>query len=299
MIEYVKNYLKMNDVEYKENALMSRISSVRIGGAARIVALPDTDVKMELVLRFLTENKVKYKVVGRMTNILPCDHEYCGVILKTDSLRSLKMGDGFVSASCGEYFPSLVARLAGEGIGGLEKLSGIPGSLGGLIVNNAGAYGLEIGDLVLSGCVFDIAERRIEIWEHRDFDFNYRSSVLKNGKAVLLFASLKVNSEPSALIRSKIQEYKSLRTKKQPLDLPSLGSVFKSPAGCYASRLIDECSLKGTSVGAAQVSPKHAGFIVNLGGATARDYKALVDIVVDTVREKKKITLEREVEYLE
>lgn len=299
MIEYVKDYLKMNDVEYKEDVSMSQISSVRIGGRAKIIALPDTEDKMAFVLRFLKENKIKHKLVGRMTNVLPCDFEYLGVILKTDNLRSLRIGDGFISVSCGEYFPSLASRLAAKGIGGLERLSGIPGSVGGLITNNAGAYGAEIGDMILSGRVFNIAERRFEIWEHRDFNFGYRSSALKSGRAVLLHALLRVEYEPSDLIRSKIKEYKSIRANKQPLDLPSLGSVFKSRSGYYASRLIDECSLKGTTVGAAQVSPKHAGFIVNLGGATARDYKKLVDIVADTVREKKNITLEREIEYLE
>ena len=298
MIEYLVKYLKMNDVEYTENASMAEMSSVRIGGTARIVVLPNTADKLVSLLSFLEESNFDYKVVGRMSNVLPCDREYNKIILKTDNLRLMNVGNGIVEVCCGEYMPSLVSKLAAMNIGGLEAVSGIPGSVGGLIANNAGAYGMEISDVLISGCLFNKRDRRLQTFEKADFSFGLRNSRLRSEQFVLLSAKFSVREEKRAVISEKIRLYKKSRMDKQPLDFPSLGSVFKSPVGTYAAKLIDECGLKGLTVGKAQISNKHAGFIINLGGATSSDFKSLVELAREAVFARFGIMLEREIEYL-
>ena len=297
MIDSVLGYLKEGDIEYKENVKMSAITSVRIGGTARIVAAPSSVEKLASLCRFLRKCNIKHKIIGRMTNLLPPDEGYDGALISTARLNRVSFDGDVITAYAGVPLPLLAYKAAVLSRGGLSQLSGIPGSLGGAITGNAGAYGREIGDLVRSADVLDLNENEIITLDRDELDFQYRKSLLKNGRFCLLSAKLMtVDSDKDAETRL-IDFYRKKRLEAQP-SLPSLGSVFKRCHTVSASRLIDECGLKGLSVGGASVSLKHAGFIVNNGGARAEDYKALIRIIKNKVLERFGVTLEEEVEFL-
>ena len=297
MLEIVKGYLKKREVKYKESADLSRLSTVRIGGEAKILAEPQTIEELSDLLAFLKNNKIKCKILGRMSNVIPSDKPYDGVVVRTLGVKGLRLDGKVITVSTGEMLPSLALRLAELGIDGLTPLSGIPGTVGGSIVGNAGAFGTEIAELVKSVTVYDGLEGGIITLPGTDLGFSYRSSILKNGRFTVLSAELSLGyGERDALIE-QIKKYKELRLDKQPTE-PCAGSVFKRSADYAASMLIDRCGLKGRRVGGAMISKKHAGFIINTGGAFQSDYIRLAAIAEKEVLLRFGVRLEREVEYL-
>jgi UDP-N-acetylmuramate dehydrogenase len=293
------DFLKVNEVEYKENVETKHFSPIKIGGIADIVIYPDSESKMISALNFLSENKIYYKVIGKASNLLFPDNEIAIVLIKSDKLRGFEILDDGVKFSTGESLLANSRKLASLGIGGISELCGIPGSIGGLVRNNAGAFGKEIGELVKFVTVYSPAERQIIRFTNRDISFAYRSTKLKSQDFVILSAELKLpyNLSTSYILR-EVEEYKNLRRASQPIDKPSLGSVFKRPPCDFAARLIDESGLKGFSIGGAEVSKKHAGFIVNNGNATSNDFRALSNYVKQTVFARHGVQLEEEIEFL-
>lgn len=293
------DFLKVNEVEYKENVETKHFSPIKIGGIADIVIYPDSESKMISALNFLLENEICYKVIGKASNLLFPDNEIATVLIKSDKLRGFEILDDGVKFSTGESLLANARKLASLGIGGISELCGIPGSIGGLVRNNAGAFGKEIGELVKFVTVYSPAERQIIRFTNRDISFAYRSSKLKSQDFVILSAELKLPYNLSTFdILGEIEKYKNLRRVSQPIDKPSLGSVFKRPPCDFAARLIDESGLKGFSIGGAEVSKKHAGFIVNNGNATSNDFRALSNYVKQTVFERHGVQLEEEIEFL-
>lgn len=299
MRDELLEFLKMNDVKYKENAIMKDMSPIRIGAEADFAVYPNSESDFIGILRFLETSKIPYKILGRMSNVLPTDEKYHRVIVKTDYLNSFsKDGDG-ITAYSGASLPFICSCAADLGLSGMERLSGIPGSIGGALIGNAGAFGQEISDVIEFVKVLDLKCGKSLILSNNDIKFAYRySNIAENGFA-LIFAKFKLTNSDSEKIRADIAECKRKRLDSQPIGEPSLGSVFKRPGGnIFAARLIDQCGLRGYSIGGAVVSNKHAGFIVNGGHATASDYKSLCEYIKKCVFDKFSVNLETEVEFL-
>lgn len=294
----ILDFLKKHDVKYKENINLSVISPVRIGGEAKIVAYPDEESKLCELVSFFRKLKIKHKVAGRMSNLLPPDENYDGILIRTDLLNNCSVSGNLLVASSGAGLPYCASLLCQHGLSGFEGLSGIPGSIGGAVIGNAGAFGQEICDRLVSVRVFDLKEEIIKILPQKDCGFGYRTSALKASDLIILSAGFELFSSDSLTVRAEMERCRKARLDTQPKE-PSLGSTFKRPGdSIFAARLIDECGLKGYSLGGAEVSRKHAGFIVNRGSATSKDYIELSEYVAKCVYEKYKISLQREVEIM-
>ena len=292
------DFLIKKDVEHKINQPMAEYTSIRIGGTAAVVAFPSTEDQLIDLVRYLRQRGMTYTVVGRMTNVLPCDGEYKGVIVNTKRLDRYRRDGNTVFAECGVTASSLIMRLSVLGLGGIESLYGIPGTLGGMIASNAGAYGCEIGEVVKSVRAYSPSLDKTITLSHDELCFSYRNSVFSGSDMLILSAELELTPLAPEIIGSKMGMIRQKRILTQPLEYPSLGSVFKRANGISAGQIIDNCGLKGLSVGGAMISPKHAGFIVNTGGATAADFRDLVDIIKGEVNRQRGVTLEEEIKYI-
>ena len=294
MIEFLIGFLKMNDVKYEENRVLRDFSSVGIGGLAPIIVLPNDVEQLRKTVYFLRNQEIEHKILGRMSNVLPPDGNYSGVIIKTDKMSDVRINGDKIIVCAGAPLPFFAYKASG-----LEELSGIPGSLGGAIVGNAGAFGREISDLVLSVSCYDGQNDEIITLSNEECDFSYRYSAFKENGLVILSAELSLISATSEKTKSRIEEVRRARSLTQPVGEKSLGSTFKRTAdGISAAMLIDKCGLKGYSIGGAQISTKHAGFIVNTGLATASDYISLMEYARRKVKEKFNITLNEEIEII-
>lgn len=299
MFDYIKEFLKANEVDFSENKSLKELSAVRIGGKAAIVAYPEDEAQFVDVISFLADIGADYVVLGRMSNVLPRDEDYSGVVIRTDKLSELSIRDNTITASVGVMLPFLARRAIAADIAGFEELSGIPGSVGGAVAGNAGAFGRECSELVSEACIFDPRDRRCYKVKGDKLDFGYRSSMLKKANCFVLSVKFEGFASDRFLLKLRELELLSKRKATQPHGLPSLGSVFKrTKDGVSAGYLIDKCGLKGYRAGDAQISETHAGFIVNLGKATARDYIACMETAAFGVRERFGIELEREIRLL-
>lgn len=294
----VLDFLKVHDVKYKENINLSAISPIRIGGRGDIVAYPDEESKLVDLMLFLGKMEISHKIVGRMSNLLPMDENYNGIVVRTDLLKRCELYGNLFTASAGATLISCANILYQNGLSGFERLAGIPGSIGGALVGNAGAFGCEICDTLVDLKVLDINDGTVRNIPRQDCDFSYRHSCLKQGNFVIVSARFLLDRADKEKIRAQMDRCKELRNKTQPKE-PSLGSTFKRPdKDTFAAKLIDGCGLKGYRIGGAEISKLHAGFIVNIGGATAKDYIVLSEYAKKCVYEKYKVCLEREVEIM-
>ena len=298
MLDALKGTLKAREVEFLENVGFDSLTTMRCGGIAPVVAYPRTLNEFVSVLRCLLKCDVPFKVVGNMSNVLPPDGLYNGVIVKTTALNSIFFDGNVVSADCGVKISSLLWRAAHLNLGGGEGLFMIPATLGGMVYGNAGAYGVSIADIFLDAVAYDAMADRIVTLEGADLDFSYRHSALSMRRMHILSARLNLTYTPFESIRARIAEFAQRRRASQPTAYPSLGSVFRREGDIIPARIIDNLGLKGMRVGGAKVSEKHAGFIVNTGNATSSDVKSLVEKITNTVTDRLSIVLKREIEYL-
>ncbi|MBQ0101212.1 MAG: UDP-N-acetylmuramate dehydrogenase [Firmicutes bacterium] len=294
----LEDYLSSRNIKYRTDEPLSAHCSFRIGGQADFFALPADTEELEALVSFCRENLIRYRLVGRGTNLLFDDAGFRGLIISLSLLDTVRREGNEIVALCGAQLSKVCLLASNEGLSGIEKLFGIPGSVGGAVYMNAGAYGSEIKDVCTSVTVLD-GEGNTVTLSNADCDFSYRRSVFTGSGNVILSARFALTPGDPAVIRSEMDEIIAKRVEKQPLDLPSAGSAFKRPEGSYASKLIDECGLKGLTVGGAQVSPKHAGFIVNIGGATSSDVRALSALVAEKVYAETGYLLTPEPEYVE
>jgi UDP-N-acetylmuramate dehydrogenase len=297
----VFDYLKEHDVEFKGNYKLSNISSIKIGGPADVVAFPKNESSLISLISFLVNEKIHYKIVGRMTNILPSDKGFRGVVISTKHLDCLDVRDSVATADAGVGLPYMIKRLAKIGLGGMESLSGIPGSIGGAVANNAGAFGSEISTFFLNARLFSVKEKKVKVLDCRDMNFGYRTSILskKDNEFILLNATFAFSKREIPLIENDISKITQRRKATQPIELPTLGSVFKKSGDVSISKLVDEIGLKGFSTGGAYISEKHAGFIVNKGNASANDVRRLISIIKERVYRAYGIIPREEIEFLE
>lgn len=284
------------DCELKWNEPMSRHTSFRIGGGAEVFACPKTPGELAQVLGAAAELGVKPAILGAGTNVLAPDEGLAGIVVcLKDGLDGIELLDETrIRVMAGVTMTRAAVFAANHGLGGMEFAHGIPGTVGGGVYMNAGAYGGEIKDICESVQIMDFSGNIREL-SNEEMGFSYRHSVLEECHAIVICATFRLEKGDTEAVRGKMRELQAKRSASQPLDLPSAGSAFKRPVGGYAAALIDQAGLKGFRVGGAAVSEKHAGFAVNLGGATAEDVKKLLQSVSDTVWEKSGIRLEPEI----
>ena len=276
---------------------MSRHTTFRVGGPAALMALPRTEEELVEAVAIAREMDVKPLFVGNGSNLLVDDGGLEAFVIKTGGISACRVEGTTVTAGCGASLAFVASEAAKHGLTGLEFAHGIPGTLGGAVCMNAGAYGGEMVQVITSVRALD-EEGRVRELPAEECAFRYRHSLFSDSSWLVLSAAMELPPGDEGEIRAKMSELMEKRREKQPLDYPSAGSTFKRPEGCFAAALIDGCGLKGTSVGGAQVSPKHAGFVVNTGGATCRDVLELMRLVRDRVYEETDVTLEPEVKYL-
>ncbi|MCL2120676.1 MAG: UDP-N-acetylmuramate dehydrogenase [Clostridiales bacterium] len=280
-------------------APLAEFTSWRIGGPARLMVWPEEEEKTATLLRYCANFGYPLRFLGAGTNLLAADEGLEELVIQTGKLNTLEWSPDNASgvllrAGAGLSLAWLAERAAQQGYQGLEFAAGIPGSLGGAVAMNAGAFGGQISDLIQFVRVMD-AGANIRKIDSAEAAFGYRSSNLRSAGLLILSAVLRLSQGKREESLALIREYLASRRQKQPLELPSGGSVFRNPAGEGAGRYIDQAGLKGLRIGNAQISPKHANFIVNLGGAKAEDVKQLMDIARQVVREKSGVMLESEI----
>ena len=275
---------------------LAKHTSFRIGGPAEVMAFPKNSEELSLLLKESALLDCKPVILGAGTNVLAPDAGVRGLIIcLKDALEGMEQLDASTIRVMGGVTMTRAALFAANlGLSGLEFAHGIPGTVGGGVYMNAGAYGGEICQVCSQVAVMDMAGE-IRLLSNEEMAFSYRHSRLEETGDIVLYADFALTPAEPASIREKMQELKGKRKASQPLDLPSAGSAFKRPVGGYAAALIDQAGLKGFQVGGAAISTKHAGFAVNLGEATAEDVKNLLQQVSDRVFEATGIRLEPEV----
>lgn len=282
------------DIRFGE--AMAKHTSFRIGGAAEVMAFPKTEEELRDVLSACAQLDVRPAILGAGTNVLAPDQGVQGmVICLKDALDGMEQIDAFhIRVAAGVTMSRAAVFAANLGLSGLEFAHGIPGTVGGGVYMNAGAYGGDISQVCVSVDVMDM-QGNVTTYPGEEMGFSYRHSRLEDQGGIVISAVFALEICPKEQIRDKMKELMAKRSASQPLDMPSAGSAFKRPAGAYAAALIDQAGLRGFRVGGAGVSEKHTGFVVNLGDATAEDVKQLLQCVSDKVFEEFAIRLEPEV----
>ncbi len=299
MIKISEELTKLN-IEFTEKIMLSSLSTFRIGGVADCIAYPKNECELTSAIMLAKENSVKFEVVGNCSNILFSDEGYRGLIICTKKMSYLSQSGTNITAQCGVKTSLLSALARDSSLSGLEFAQGIPATVGGAIAMNAGAYGGEMSEVVISVRAINTNTGEVLLLGRDELAFSYRKSIFTEKKdLVCTLVNFDLKPSQKELIDARMRENAESRRQKQPLDKPSCGSYFKRPEGYFAAKLIDDCNLKGLTVGGATVSEKHAGFIVNMGGATARDVLTLADQVRDAVYKKYGVLLESEVKYID
>ena len=287
---------KIPNLELKKDVPMSRLTSFRIGGPVDCAAYPKTEAELSDLLKLCAEAGIEPVILGAGTNVLAPDAGMRKlVIVLKDALEGMeRISDTGIRVMAGVTMSRAAVFAAGLNLGGLEFAHGIPGTIGGGVYMNAGAYGGEIKDVCTRVRIMEMnGEAR---WiTNQEASFSYRHSAIEDNPWIVVAAEFQLTPTPEEEVWAKMKELIGKRRASQPLDLPSAGSAFKRPVGGYAAALIDQTGLKGFQVGGAAVSEKHAGFVVNLGGATAADVQELLQQVSDKVFERTGIRLEPEV----
>ena len=274
------------------NEAMSAHTSFKIGGNADIVFLPENVHDIKTCINICKEHSKPYYVMGNGTNLLVLDKGYRGVVIKTTGLDNIKkVGDSFY-VGAGVELLGLCEFFLSEGYTGLEFACGIPGTVGGAIFMNAGAYASEFSDVIVS--VDLLVDGQISTFSKEQMNFGYRKSIVGGTDMVIVGATFSLQKGEYSAIKERMDELQKKRSEKQPLDMPSAGSTFKRPKGDFAGRLIRESGMVGYRIGGAVVSEKHAGFIINTGGATAQNVLDLIEKIKKAVKEKFNIDLEKE-----
>lgn len=280
------------------NVPMKKHTTFRIGGECDIFCEPKNAYELAGLIRLLNENNQSYIVLGNGSNVLVSDEGIRGVVIKIgEQMSEVSVCGEEITSGAGILLSRLSKRAMNESLSGMECISGIPGSVGGAVYMNAGAYGAEIAD-ILQSVTYVSREGEIITLEKADLNLGYRKSVFMENGGIVTSCVLKLKKGDKEKIAQDMAEVTKKRVEKQPLELPSAGSTFKRPQGYFAGALIEECGLKGYSVGGAKVSEKHAGFVVNFDNATANDVLAVIEHVQKTVYEKFGVGLEPEVKFI-
>jgi UDP-N-acetylmuramate dehydrogenase len=303
----------------KRNVLLKNYTTFKIGGKAQFFFVAKEKEELIKAIRVAKKFKLPFFILGRGSNVLVADEGYNGLVIKTQSAKRKAQSNNLklktIYAEAGTALALVVSEATKKGLTGLEWAVGIPGTVGGAIWGNAGAFKNSMQNIVKKVEVLNSKTLKIKKFKNKDCKFSYRESIFKkNSNLIILSATLQLKKGNKKEIEKKIKEYLNYRKGKQPLNLPSAGSVFKNPPGfsagelgeedkssssrLAAARLIEECGLKGKRVGNVKISEKHANFIVNLGGGKAKDVKKLIKIIKNKIKNKSGIILEEEIVIL-
>ena len=286
-------------LDFEKNVSLAEHSTMKVGGNADYIAYPKSESALCALVDYLNDEGIKYTVVGNGSNLIFDDDGYRGVIVITTHLKKIRKTRNTLYAECGVSLTALAVYAQKHGLSGLEFAYGIPGTVGGAVYMNAGAYGGEIKDVLQKSAYFDVSiSKRCELY-NAGHKFGYRDSIYETNDNVILSAVFELKPKDPAEIKAEMDGYMAARKEKQPLDYPSAGSTFKRCEGHYTAQMIDELGLKGCSVGGAQVSEKHAGFVINKGNATSKDIKDLIKIIKQKVKEKYDLDIQEEVKYID
>ena len=273
-------------------------TTFKIGGPADVFVEAQNTDEIIALIEYCKQNSIPYMIIGNGSNMLVGDKGIRGVVIQVGkAMNNITIDKETVTAQAGVLMSTLANAILKAELSGFETLSGIPGTLGGGIYMNAGAYGGELKDVIDTVTYID-ESGEIITKPNEELDLSYRHSMFETGEYVILSAVLKLKKGSYEEIKAAMQDYNKRRSDKQPISMPSAGSTFKRPEGYFAGKLIQDSGLVGYSVGGAQVSEKHAGFVVNKGGATAADVLALIKHIQDTVEEKFGVCLEPEVRLI-
>ena len=279
----------------RHDSPLSRVTSFHIGGNADLAVYPADAEAFAYALDAVVQAGVPYTVIGNGSNTLVRDGGFRGVVFVTTDMRRVTIDGTRLTGGCGVLLGSVGTNASRAGLAGAEFANGIPGTLGGAVYMNAGAYGGQLADIVCETVCYDLDAKQVLHLDNAAQHFGYRHSVFMEKNYIILSATLQLTKDEPDAIRARMNDYLARRREKQPLEYPSAGSVFKRPEGHFAGKLIEDAGLKGLRVGGAEVSPKHAGFIVNVGGATARDVLELIERIREKVYAMSGVTLECEI----
>lgn len=296
MINTLKSY---GSVE--EHASLKNLNTYHIGGTTKYLITPNSISDLQKTLKLLKENNIKFMIIGNGSNIVLNDKEYDGAVIRLSKLNGIEIHKEMqmVYSEAGTMLPKLAIETVNSSLTGLEFAVGIPGTVGGSIYGNAGAYNACLLDYVSSVTVLD-ENFDLKVLEHEEIDYSYRTSMFKENKNYIIVAAklyLKSGDKENSL--KIIEERRERRVQSQPLEFPSAGSVFRNPEGDFAGRLIEACGLKGYKIGGAEVSTKHANFIINKANASSQDVYNLIKYVHKTVKEKTNVDLIIEQEFID
>ncbi len=277
---------------------MKQHTTFKIGGPADYFLVPESGEKVGEIIKICKQTDTPYFILGNGSNLLVGDGGYRGAVIQVYRNMSEVTTEGTtITAQAGALLSAVAAAAKSASLTGFEFAGGIPGTVGGAAVMNAGAYGGEMKDVLVEVTVMD-AEGNIFTIPAEKLELGYRTSIIKKADYIVLEAKIRLKEGDQEAIKERMKELTIQRTTKQPLEYPSAGSTFKRPEGYFAGKLVMDSGLRGYQVGGAQVSEKHCGFVINAGGATAKDVRTLMDNVRDIVYEKYGVTLEPEVKFL-
>ncbi len=295
----ITNIKKIKCGKILEEVDLKKYTTFKLESKARYLVIPKSISELVNLLKFLRTNNIKHKIIGNGSNLIFLNSYYDGVLIKLEELKDLKIYDNKVIVGSGYSLIKLANKMSRLGYTGLEFATGIPGTVGGAVYMNAGAYNSDMGYIVSEIKVLT-PSLEIKTIYNKDLNFHYRQSFLqKNKDYICLEATIILKKGNKEEILELIEERKSRRLMSQPLEYPSAGSVFRNPANDYAGRLIEEIGYKGKKIGGAQVSEKHANFIINTGNATGKDVSSLIYEIKDKVKKKYNIELKVEQEFIE
>ena len=288
----------LDEESIKVDELMKKHITFKVGGPADFLVKPKTEEELRKVIKFAKEENIPFLVIGNGSNLLVKDGGIRGIVIElSDNFNNYEIEGNIIKSQSGALLSILGRNAMKNSLSGFEFAAGIPGTLGGALAMNAGAYGGEMKQVVKSVRLMDTEGNIFEL-SNEEMEFEYRKSLLSRKDYIVLSAVIELQEGNMDKIKETMADYSNKRVTKQPLNLPSAGSTFKRPEGHFAGKLIDDCGLRGLTLRGAQVSEKHCGFVVNIGDATAKDILDLIYVVKSTVLNKFGIMLEEEVKIL-
>ena len=301
-LQQTLNELDISKERIQYNVPMKNYTSFKIGGPAECLIKVQTIEEVQEILQIANQNNIPLTIIGNGSNILVSDKGIKGIVLKIDikklEIEEKEENQFFITVGSGNKLGEIAPKFLQKEIQGFEFTAGIPGTIGGAIRMNAGAHGSEMKDIVKTISYIDKKDMKLYTISNKEANFQYRNSIFSNNQYIIVETTMQLGKGKKEEIQSKMQEYANFRKEKQPIEYPSAGSTFKRGSDFITAKLIDECGLKGYQMGGAQVSEKHAGFIINKGDATAEDVIKLMKYVKEQVYHKFEKKIEAEIEII-
>ena len=301
-LKQILNELDISKERIQYNVPMKNYTSFKIGGPAECLIKVQTIEEVQEILQIANQNNIPLTIIGNGSNILVSDKGIKGIVLKIDikklEIEEKEENQFFITVGSGNKLGEIAPKFLQKEIQGFEFAAGIPGTIGGAIRMNAGAHGSEMKDIVKTISYIDKKDMKLYTISNKEANFQYRNSIFLNNQYIIVETTMQLGKGKQEEIQSKMQEYANFRKEKQPIEYPSAGSTFKRGSDFITAKLIDECGLKGYQIGGAQVSEKHAGFIINKENATAEDVIKLMKYVKEQVYHKFEKKIEAEIEII-